>query len=185
MIRDGRARPGGRADDRARRPAWLLHDGVISYWAGVHAKLHRALQCLKVGLHGQRHAELLGEEGLRGLLAQVDAHGLAPALGKVPASLDLDAAALGARPWDLDVHRLARAHEPLEERGRDARVELRAPLGVGEDFAEPRRHLGEPRDDTCSKSGESVELGWDGRVSHGVDAKRDAPRDDSLGHLAP
>lgn len=48
--------------------------------------LHGLLLGLRDGAHGERHAQLLGEELLHRRLAQVHAHAGAPALRQVPAA---------------------------------------------------------------------------------------------------
>ena len=61
------------------------------------AKIHLAAEIVKVGVHGQGQAKLMGKKVLGWQLAHVDAHANAITLFKIAALLDTDAAFL---PFD-------------------------------------------------------------------------------------
>ena len=60
-------------------------DFVIVQAGRLFSKNHITAVILKVGLHGQGHAQLLCEEGLSWRLAQVDTHANTTALCQIPA----------------------------------------------------------------------------------------------------
>jgi len=121
---------------------FLLENHILLWWGWRLSKDHQAAHVFKIGLHGQRHPKLCGEEILCGHLAWVHTKPCAPTCFEVTAFLYLDATFQG---FILDRHLnyLTRADEPWEEERRDAGIKLSSPIGVREELSEPVWHLWE------------------------------------------
>lgn len=118
----------------------LLEHQVVFECRWSLSENHQTAHVLEVGLHCQRHAELLREEVLCGHLAWVHTKACAPAGFEVPAFLDLDA----AFHWFIvyrHLHNLTRADKPWEEKRRDAGVKLSSPVWVWEQLSKPVWHF--------------------------------------------